>query len=85
MEVIFVSDGGETSQEQWKHLQAIARRFPNLEIREYGADSEEAARWGIIRAPGVVVQGVVLGIGQVISAGKLRRFIERFQKRTGHG
>lgn len=85
MEVLFVTDGGEASQEQAKHLQAVARRFPYLEIREYGAESEEAARWGIIRAPGVVVNGVVLGIGQVISAGKLRRFIERIQKRAGHG
>lgn len=82
MEVIFITNGRASSQEQRKHLHAVARRFPALEIREYSVDSEEAARWGILRPPGVVVNGIILGIGQVISAGKLRRFIERIQKRT---
>jgi hypothetical protein len=81
MDVLVVTDGGETGQEQWKHAQAVARRFPEVKVRECPADSEEAAQYGVIRAPGVVVNGIVLGLGQVISAGQLRRFIERIQKR----
>jgi len=71
------SDGCSDSQEQLRVLRKVGERFPDLEIVELAADGPEAAEAGIILAPGVVIDGVVLTIGRVLSAGRIRRFLEQ--------
>jgi len=73
------SDGCPDSVEQLRVLRKVAERFPGLEIVELPADGPEAAEAGIILAPGLVVDGVVLSIGRVLSAGRIRRFLEQHQ------
>lgn len=77
MKVEFFSDGGDLSLQQAEVLANVRKRFPEIEVVEYAYDSPEALDRGIIMAPGLVADGVILALGKVLSAGQLRRFVEQ--------
>jgi hypothetical protein len=70
-------DEGEASREQREVIEKVSRRFPNLTVQEFDLQAAEALDRGILLAPGLVIDDVILGVGRVVSAGKIRRFIEQ--------
>jgi hypothetical protein len=77
MQVEVYSDGGEESRQQLEIVRKVAQRFPDLELVERAADGPEGQEAGIVVPPGLVIDGIVLSIGRVLSAGRLRRFLEQ--------
>lgn len=77
MRVEVYTDGGEESRKQIDTARKVAERFPELEIVELPADGPEASEAGIVVPPGLVIDGIVLSIGRVLSAGRLRRFLQQ--------
>ncbi|MBI3922483.1 MAG: hypothetical protein HY318_13760 [Armatimonadetes bacterium] len=69
-------DQDEASAEQREVIGKVSQRFPQLEVQEFTLDSSQALDRGIILAPGLVIDDVILGVGRVVSAGKIRRFLE---------
>lgn len=78
-------DDTDASQEQKDVVAKVQQRFPNLAVAEYRLDSLEALDRGIILAPGMVIDGVIIGVGRVVSAGRIRRFIEQQQEGESNG
>ena len=70
------SDGGEESRRQIAILENVAQRFPVLTIEVLPADGDDAADAGIMIAPGLVIEDLTLAVGQVLSAGRIRRFLQ---------
>jgi len=70
-------DDSEASREQREVIGKIRRRFPNLNVQEFGLQAPQAFERGIFLAPGLVIDDVILGLGRVVSPGKIRRFMEQ--------
>ncbi|HIE52446.1 MAG TPA: hypothetical protein EYP85_11860 [Armatimonadetes bacterium] len=77
MRLLVFTDESEESQRQKQIAWGVARRFPQVEVVELPLTGEEAQRRGIPRAPAVVAEGFILSVGKLLSAGQLRRFLER--------
>jgi hypothetical protein len=75
MKATVFSDGGELSLEQIDVLEKLRKRFPELQYEVLPADSDEAADAGILVPPGLVIDGLTLSVGRVLSPGRVRRFL----------
>jgi hypothetical protein len=75
MRAIVFSDGGEESRQQVEALEKVAKRFPDLQIEVQPSDGELAAEFAVVIPPGLVIDGVALSIGRVLSPGRIRRFV----------
>jgi len=83
VKAIVFSDGGDLSREQVEALEKVGKRFPDLTVEVLPADSEEALDAGIVVPPGLVIDGITLSVGRVLSPGRVRRFL--LQHAGSHG
>lgn len=81
---LFLGDD-DASHEQREVLRKVSERFPGLVVKEHSLDSKRAEELGIFLAPGMVIEGIILGVGKVVSAGKIRRFLEQYQDSSRSG
>jgi len=84
---VFVGDGEKLAPESeraLRHAEAAARRFPGLVTLEALAlDAPPARERGIAIAPTVMVDDLVVAVGQAPPAGHLLRAIEAALGREG--
>ena len=75
MRATVFSDGGELSREQVEVLEKVGKRFPGLTVEVLPADGDAAMDAGILVPPGLVIDGITLSVGKVLSPGRVRRFL----------
>ncbi|NCO35550.1 MAG: hypothetical protein AUJ92_21375 [Armatimonadetes bacterium CG2_30_59_28] len=78
--VEFFSGPDDLSDQQREILRKMGERFPELTVDELPLDSDKARERGIPLAPGLVIDGVILGVGSVVSAGRIRRYLQPQQE-----
>jgi len=61
---------------QWTIAKAVSERFPGeVEIATFSQESDEAMEYGIMRIPSVVVDDTILSVGNLVPAGRLKKYI----------
>jgi hypothetical protein len=65
-------------QKVLNRAQAVANRFPKGQVKivEYGAQSPEAQRYGLVLTPTIVVNDIIVSVGKLIPAGRLLRLVQ---------
>ena len=59
-------------------VRVVAARFPadQVRIEEHAQDDEEAAFYGVVLTPTLVVNDTIVSVGKLIPAGRLLRLLE---------
>ncbi|MCC6443492.1 MAG: thioredoxin family protein [Armatimonadetes bacterium] len=61
---------------QMSIAKAVSERFPGqVEILAFSAESDEAMEYGIVRVPAVVADETILSVGNLVPAGRLKKYI----------
>jgi len=76
---LFASDPKDPDyQKVLRRAQSVARRFGEgrVEVVELPADGEEAAHYGVVLTPTIVVNDTIVSVGKLLPGGRLARFVQ---------